>query len=194
MKMLRTLLAAALATLPLLFAPRAQAHEATYFAQLVDPNNAGSFLGTAYVTLDLDIVTMDVVVNFAGLPGTVTGAHIHAATATPFTGDAIVATTLSEFPTGVISGSYSRLFDLTVASTYDPGFIAASGGTVSNALNALDFAMDDGKAYLDIHTTAFPNGEIRGFLAPVSAPEPGTLALLGLAVVPAVVLRRRRHS
>jgi hypothetical protein len=38
--------------------------------------------------------------------------------------------------------------------------------------------MDSGKAYLNIHTRAFPGGEIRGFFNQV--PEPGTLALLAL--------------
>jgi hypothetical protein len=36
-----------------------------------------------------------------------------------------------------------------------------------------------GRAYINFHTTQYGGGEIRGFLAP----EPGTLALLGLGVV-----------
>ena len=35
---------------------------------------------------------------------------------------------------------------------------------LGDALGALFNALDTGKAYLDIHTTAFPDGEIRGFL------------------------------
>jgi hypothetical protein len=50
-----------------------------------------------------------------------------------------------------------------------------------------------GKSYLNIHTTAFPGGEIRGFLTLV--PEPGTFALLGLgAIGMAMHSKRKKHS
>jgi hypothetical protein len=80
------------------------------------------------------------------------------------------------------------------SSSYNPAFITSSGGTVSDALNALIFALEDGKAYLNIHTTAFPSGEIRGFLTPV--PEPGTLVLAGLAATKlrAGSISRLRHQ
>ena len=34
-----------------------------------------------------------------------------------------------------------------------------------------------GQTYLNIHSSTFPNGEIRGFLTPV--PEPATMLLVG---------------
>jgi hypothetical protein len=47
------------------------------------------------------------------------------------------------------------------------------------------------ETYFNIHTTQFPNGEIRGFL--VAAPEPGTLLMAALAFV-GLAARRRYYS
>jgi hypothetical protein len=49
-----------------------------------------------------------------------------------------------------------------------------------------------GEAYFNIHTTANPSGEIRGFL--VGIPEPSTLALFGSGLVGLATLRRRRKA
>lgn len=191
------------ATLAALFlvgsAAASHAHTTIYTAILSglnqSPSNASPGVGIATVTLDMDLITLRVQVDFSGLQGTTTVAGIHAPTSTPLTGTAILATqspTLLGFPSGVTSGTYDHTFDLTVADAYNPAFITASGGTVSDALNALDFAMDDGKAYFNITTTAFPGGEIRGFLVPAAAgPEPTTLILLGLGGAGALTRRRR---
>jgi hypothetical protein len=40
-------------------------------------------------------------------------------------------------------------------------------------------AMDE--AYLNIHTTSFPGGEIRGFLSPVPEPSAWAMMFLGIA-------------
>jgi hypothetical protein len=55
-------------------------------------------------------------------------------------------------------------------------------------------AMFANESYLNIHTTTFPGGEIRGFLTLV--PEPSTLALAGLGGVgmAARVWRRRGRA
>ena len=174
----------------------ARAHEFEYIAQLSgsneSPANGSAASGTALVTLDLDVITMRVQASFTGMSGPVTAAHVHGVTTTPLAGTAGVLSvnpTLPGFPLGVTSGSYDQTIDLTQAAGYTPEFIAASGGTVSDALNALIFGMADGKTYFEIDSSALPGGEVRGFLTP--APEPGAVGLL-LVVGGAGMLRRRR--
>lgn len=173
----------------------AQAHIEYYFALLsgpaeAPPNNSPG-TGWSLVTIDLDLATMRVETAFSGLTGTVTAAHIHGPTSTPFAGTAGVMTstpTFSGFPSGVSAGTYDRTFDLTIASTYNNSFIAASGGTISGAMNRLIDAMDQGRAYFNLHSTTFGGGEIRGFYNVVPSPaSAGLLALGGL-----IASRRRR--
>jgi hypothetical protein len=150
------------------------AHHFRYTAYLTgpaeSPPNASTAIGHAVITLDVDEVVMEVEATFSGLAGTVTAAHIHAPTAAVGSGTADVATqvpSFADFPLGVDEGDYDHEFDLADAGTYNPAFITSSGGTISDALNALFFALEDGKAYFNIHTTAYAGGEIRGFLSRV---------------------------
>jgi hypothetical protein len=136
---------------------------------------------------------MRVRVTFSGLLGDTTASHIHAATAIPGTGTAMVATTTPTFPgfpLGVTSGTYDQTFDMALASSYNPAFITANGGTVASAEAALAASLADGTAYLNIHTTVVPGGEIRGFLQVV--PEPSGLILLGIGSLALTALGRGR--
>jgi hypothetical protein len=130
--------------------------------------------------------------SFSGLTANTTAAHIHCCTASPDTGTAMVATatpTFPNFPLNVTSGSYDTTFNMTFATNYNPDFIAAHGGTASGAFNALVAGLENGTAYSNIHTSAFPAGEIRGFLTLVPEPEAYMMLLSGLAVL-SVFLRR----
>lgn len=146
--------------------------------------------GTATIIYDGTAHTLGIDLTFSGLLGLTTASHIHAPTADPFVGAASVATqtpSFSGFPLGVTSGSYSHLFDLTDLATYRAQFVTDHGGTAWGAETALIDAMLDGKAYLNIHTTVYPGGEIRGFL--VRVPDGSTTllflipALAGLAAL-----------
>ncbi len=162
------------------------------------PPNASPGTGTAIVTIDDLANTMRVQIGFTGLLGTTTASHIHCCTAVPGTGTAGVATktpTFPGFPLGVTSGTYDQTFDLlpvTPTDTYNAAFVAANGGTVAGAEAALIAGLEAGKAYLNIHSTEFPTGEIRGFLAAV--PEPSSLLLLAGAFFGMIPFLRRRYS
>jgi len=134
-------------------------------------NSPGS--GTATVIIDTVANTMEVRVTFSGLTSPTTASHIHCCTATPFTGNAAVATqvpSFTGFPLGVTSGAYDLTFDLTLASTYNPAF---DGSTAASQEATLLAGLAAGEAYLNIHTGAFPGGEIRGFLSAVPGPIAG---------------------
>jgi hypothetical protein len=170
-----------------------------YDAMLSGPNEspANSSPGTRFAVVDYDNLahTLIVDVSFAGLTGTTTASHIHAATAVPFAGTAGVATTtpyFAGFPIGVTSGTYNNTLDLTLSSSYNPTYITANGGTTVTAEAALAAAMAAGEAYLNIHSTTFGDGEIRGFLLVV--PEPSGTALLGLGGAIFAWAARRRAA
>ncbi|MCX6231288.1 MAG: IPTL-CTERM sorting domain-containing protein [Bacteroidetes bacterium] len=147
------------------------------------PPNPSAGTGTAIITINQSAATMRVQCSFSGLTGQVTASHIHAATPAPYSGNAGVATTTPSFPgfpTGVTSGSYDNTFDMTLATSYNPSFITAHGGTTATAFAFLLASLNSGQAYYNIHTTVYPGGEIRGFL--VHQPSIPTLSQWGLII------------
>jgi CHRD domain len=158
------------------------AHQFRFSAPLTGPdeeapNNSPSS-GYALVTVDEDEITMRVQLSFDNLVGSVTEANIFARTGNWLAGTALPVlqdpttdpsnSILPDFPLGDFSGTYDRTINLAIESSYNPDFVSTYGGTgfdrVSNSLNELVAGLNGREAYLNISTTVFPNGEIRGFL------------------------------
>lgn len=155
------------------------------------PNNS-SGMGMATVTIDRAQGTMHVHETFSGLLGKATISHIHCCAGPD--GTSVPATTIPSFPgfpVGVTAGTYDQTFNMLEASSYNPAFISANGGTAASAFDALVGGLNNGTAYANIHTEMFPAGEIRGTLVP--EPEIYAMLLAGLAMV-SMMARRRLPS
>ncbi|MCA0243767.1 MAG: CHRD domain-containing protein [Proteobacteria bacterium] len=198
MNIRHTLAAAAL----LCAAGSAGASIVNFTAELLPEAAGATGSGQALIAFDTVAHSLSLVVDWSGLSGLTTVAHIHCCTANAGTGTVGVAVsppTLLGFPAGVSAGHYETFIDLTVPGSFSSTFINDYGsGSVNGAIAALLAGFGDGKAYLNIHSSAFPAGEIRGFLTQAQAqvPEPAGLPLAALAALALSALtggaRRRR--
>jgi len=124
------------------------------------PPNASPASGTGTVILNMNTMMVSWDVTFTGLIGAFTASHFHAPAPPGVNAGVVLAIT------GSLSGN--RLMgSAPITATFAANMLA-------------------GLTYINIHTTQFPGGEIRGQVVPT----PGALSLLGIAGLAAV--RRRR--
>lgn len=127
------------------------------------PPNASPGFGSFTGTLDDVTGAITLTGSFSGLVAPATAAHIHGPALPGVNGPVILPLTVSNATAGTVTGN----------GVFTPTQVA-------NLLSGLH--------YVNIHTGAFPGGEIRGQITAV--PEPGTMAALGLGAV--ALLRRRK--
>jgi len=152
--------------------------------QEVTPTGSAAY-GSASFTLDDQTWTLTGSMTTTGLPflnaagGTnVTGAHIHAP-APP----GVNAPVVFDLVANAIGGTPIDVGNIT---------IYAWSGTLGGDTAALLQAFIDGNAYINVHSVAFPGGEIRGQIECNGVvPEPASIAALSLGAL--ALLRRRRR-
>jgi hypothetical protein len=138
----------------------------------------GSGSGTLTLDTDLNTLTFNDI-TWGGLSANANNAHIHG-------------------PSDPFPDTAGVIYDLV-----GPGYTAlgSTSGTISGTLPLVDgtagitladqlLQLQNGQWYINIHSTAFTGGEIRGHIL---IPEPSTWALLGLGTA-VIAWRMRRRT
>jgi hypothetical protein len=124
--------------------------------------------GAAFLALDDVAMTLSVDLAFADLLAPTTNAHIHCCAPPGVSAGVIIPFVPAGFPLGVTAGTFFNTFNLTSTQVSD---------------------IQSGLSYINIHTSMFPAGEIRGQIVP----EPSTFALMLVVLAAAVAFLRWRR-
>ena len=147
--------------------------------------------GTGTASFDTVSSLLDVHLDWVDLLAAPGAAHIHCCSGPGVNALVAVDFVPAGFP-NTTSGAFDHTFDLDDAGSYGGMFLAGFGGDVDAARAAVVAGLSASLSYFNIHTSLNQGGEIRGDIAPVQIqiPEPGTLALIGLAILAAFTRRR----
>ena len=122
--------------------------------------------GTAIVTYDDVSNLLSWTITYSGLLGPINNAHFHGPAAP-----------------GVNAG-------VRVGIPFNPGVTADTLIGSTNITDPFEVELLSQLWYINIHSTVFPGGEIRGQVIP----EPGTLLLAGLGLIGLAARRQLRRS
>jgi hypothetical protein len=152
--------------------------------------NPSTATGGGTLLLSDDQNTINVFLNWVGLTGPAVGAHVHCCALPGANGPVAI-----DFgPPSTSTGSLTRTYDLTLASTYSNGFRTANGGTAATARTAFLAGLFSGRAYYNVHTARYPGGEIRGQLAAVPETATWGMMIIGFGLVGGAMRVRRRDA
>jgi hypothetical protein len=102
--------------------------------------------GTGDVTATLDGTTLTLKINFSGLSGAATGAHVHG----PAEESGVANPPICLFNDKIVAGATAGTGSITATCPIDATLTVAQ--------------LDAGKFYVNLHTAANPGGEVRGQL------------------------------
>ena len=111
--------------------------------------------GTAEVAIDTTAKEFAITLRIFNIPTTTTAGHIHVGS------KGIAGPVVLDFP--AIAG---RLGDFVTAFRVGEASFRPNAAIGINTIDDLIQAVANGNAYVNIHTTTFPGGEIRGQLVP----------------------------
>jgi CHRD domain/PEP-CTERM motif len=150
--------------------------------------------GVARVTIDSAMNNVRIVASFTNLSTPTVAGHIHCCVSSAVNGPVALAfDRLLGFPLGATSGAFDLTLNLLDQASYGAGFFTNNGGgTVAGARRAFLAGIAAGNTYVNIHTTRFPGGELRGQLAQIPEPESWAMLIVGFGLIGSTLRRRAR--